>query len=1034
MAARAKELNIPALALTDHGTLNGIVRFVDACKKHGVRPILGVEAYWTPDMENKGADTPTNHLVMWAATNEGYRNLIRIVSAGHIKGLQTTGFRQTPRIDDSILEKYGKGIIASSSCLAGRIPRLLLADKMDEAIEVAKYYSTIFDKFVLELQPQEIPEQYILNARIVELAEKTGLPLIVTNDSHYACLADADDQDVFLAIQTRKELSDPDRFRMSGGKTYWIQDPETICNTLMWDQGNGPELVPRHITEQALRGTVEVAELCNAELELGKNKFPHFPMEDENKTEEELLRELAHAGLFERLLEKGITDVEKYQQRLNYELDVVISKGYAGYFLIVSDIVKEGKRRKIPFNPGRGSGGGSLLAWALRITEIDPIRFDLLFERFLNPARESPPDIDIDVAASRRQELIDYVAQRYGRDRVAQIGNVNSMGAKDALKRTAKAYGLTNSEIERISKRITAERLEDERDPEVLKFLEENPEIRESALKMQGRAISRSIHAGGIVIAPDAIMNYTALQLGKDGEIVTQADMSDIERLGLLKIDLLGVRTADVLDHAIKLADDETVTWDVLNDIDGRLDLDWDKIYELLRAGNTESIFQIESNLMKKLIEEVKPTSFEDLVAIISLGRPGPMQMIPTYARRKHGLEPVTYLHPKLKPILEKTYGIFVYQEQIIQAVQELAGYSAGEADIFRRAIGKKEKEVLDAQYEKFAQGCREHSGMDDATIKAIWDVIEPFSGYSFNRSHAVAYGIVGVWTAYVRIKSAAAFWTAVLSNEVSVSTKDRDEKILIYADQARRAGVKFKCPDVNKSDYSFTLEGRSIRWGLSGIKGLGPKAAEQIMELRPFESLNDFLERVDKQVINKSKLRALVFSGALDDLPDTKGMKRNDIWNTILQWRKAKKMPVKQDEWVEEYNTIDQAKDERRLIGITISYESPWDQASEGSEVQIKGAITEVRKHIDRNKNEMAFVTFESEVGDPIRAVCFAPQYRRLKRHLQRDINVVLIGRKQRDSLIIEDISKEGSTQVNVNLANDIPLLDEASLFSPVA
>lgn len=1004
MAVRAKEIGAPAIAITDHGNVNGLVKFAKACKKHGVKPILGMEAYWVKDLRQEDEKSDERyHLVLWAATEEGYRNLLKIASIAATEGYRKKYNMEFQRIDDSVLEKYGKGIIASSACLSGRIPRLLLQNRMDEAIELANYYKSIFDHFVLEIQPQEIPEQYIVNARILELAERTGLPVIVTTDSHYSCQSDAPYQDVLIAIQDKRSMDDPERFRMSGGDLYWIKDAETIINTLKIDVNGKIEVAPRDIVELALKNTLWVNDQITFEIQLGGNKFPHFPI-DTDETEEELFRRKAEEGLFSWLLQNEITDVETYQERLKSELDVIAGKGYSGYFLIVSDIVQWGKDKGFPFGPGRGSAGGCLTSSVLNITQMDPVKHDLIFERFLNPARPSPPDIDIDVANDKRAELIEYVKQKYGHDRVAQIANATTMAAKDALKRVAKAYGIPHAEINQITKLITADKIEEETNPTVVEFLSKHPHIRDAAIKLQNRVIGRGIHAAGIVIAPGPITDYVAVQLGEDGEIVTQADKQDIEDLGLLKIDLLGLKTLKVLDHAIRLANDPNFTWETL----WNMDYEDPAIYKVLNSGRTESVFQVESDLMKGIIKEVKPSRFSDIVAILSLGRPGPMQMIPTYAARKHKRQPVQYLHPKLEPILRDTYGIFVYQEQVIRAATDLAGYSLEEADLLRRGIGKKDHEVMNAEHERFVRGCQEVSGIPKEIAEQIWDQIVAFADYGFNKSHAVGYAMITCWTAYTKYHKPAEFWTAVLSNEVESNSKDRDKKILLYAMEAKKDGVKFLCPDINLSDYWFTLEGKSIRWGLSGIKGLGPKAAEALMAMRPIESLDDLLTRADTRILNKTRLKVLALVGALDNLPDTMGMTRNEIWNAICDWRRARKNKVDEEEYIKTWSKVDQIRFEQEILGIAISYQSTWSKTKDGQDITVRGEIKSVREHIDRNKNTMAFATIETEEGDKIDCVCFASVYKKVKSRLKVGKTVIIDGRKQNSSLIINDIRKD--------------------------
>lgn len=868
LVARAVKLSMESLALTDHGNLYGAIEFYQKAKKAGIKPIIGVEMYIAYEKmtdRRPGIDDKRYHLTVLAENNTGYHNLIHLVTKAHLEG-----FYYKPRVDKELLRKYAKGLIALSGCFAGEIPRAIRQNKIEVAERLIREYQEIFGKenFYLEITPHfNYPDQRAINDALIDLSSKTGVGVVATNDVHYVSPEDSEAQDILVSVQTgAKDLQDEDRLSMRG------------ANLSMRSADEMASLFPEH--PEAIAVTQEIAGRVNLEIELGKNKLPHYPVPP-GYTSDSYLKELC----YQRLRKRYASPSQDILKRMEYELKVIAQTGFASYFLIVQDFVNWAKENRIVVGPGRGSAAGSLVSYILGITNIDPINYNLLFERFLNPERISMPDIDLDFNDIRRDEVINYVAEKYGREHVAQIITFGTMAARQAIRDTGRALGMPYSFCDRIAKMIpftpqgekagwlkhcleTVAELRDiyEQDPEAKRLID-------AALRLEGVTRHASTHACGVVISPRPLTEDVPLQYAiRHGEskvsgdsnqvVVTQYEMHAIEDLGLLKMDFLGLRNLTIIENTVKLI---KKLHGIEIDID-QIPLNDQKTYELFQRGETTGLFQFESSGMKRYLKELKPTELEDLIAMVALYRPGPMDLIPSYIRRKHGKEKVEYLHPKLEPILKNTYGIGVYQEQMMQIARDLAGFTLPEADTLRKAIGKKIKKLLNEQKEKLVSGMLKNN-IDKKTAEAIWELFPPFARYGFNRSHAACYALIAYQTGYLKSHYPAEFMTALLQAE----GKDI-EKIALFVDESRTMGIEVLPPDINESFENFTLVApQKIRFGLGSIKNVGSNMVTAIIEERkangPFKSLTDFIERVHHKDFNKKSLEALIKCGALDKL-----------------------------------------------------------------------------------------------------------------------------------------------------------------------
>lgn len=844
---KAKQLGMPALAITDHGVMYGCLKFYQQALKTGIKPILGCEVYVAPrsltDKVPKVDENPF-HLVLLAADNTGYQNLLKLVSISHLDG-----FYYKPRVDAETLCKYSRGIIALSACLSGQIPRLLLADRLDEAKKQLLWYQEVFgrENFYLELQYQQLAEQRNLNRNLAKLAADCGAPLVATNDVHYLNREDAQVHDVLLCIQTGKTVDETNRMKFSTAEFY-LKTPAEMAE-LFYDY------------PQALENTLKIAERCNVQLELGKIHMPKFKL-PVGTTSGEYLEKLCR----QEIVDKGLIWDEDHEERLLYELSVINQMGFPGYFLIVRDFVHFAKQQQIMVGPGRGSAAGSLVAYLLGITSLDPIEHGLLFERFLNPERISMPDIDIDFCFERRSEVISYVRQRFGKDRVAQIITFGTMAARAAVRDVGRVLGISYGEVDRVAKLIPhdlgisiADALA--QSPDLSALVQSNPKIAQLmaiAVKLEGFPRHASTHAAGVVISDEPLTNFLPLGRSNEDEVITQFPMEDIETLGLLKMDFLGLRTLTVLRDTRTLIEEcrgEKIAID-------RISLKDTRTYEALAAGHTLGIFQLESAGIRRLLMRLKPERIDDLTALVALYRPGPLGsgMAEDLIQGRHGQKSINYLHPLLEPILKETYGVILYQEQVMKIASNLGGFSLGQADLVRRAMGKKKPEVLAALREQFMQGAI-GKRVPRETAAAIFDLLEYFAGYGFNKSHSAAYALIVYQTAYFKSNYPQEFMAALLTSVIGNA-----DKIALYIEECRRIGILILPPDVNRSKAYFSPEGSAIRFGLLGIKNIGIGAIKRIINERKsgeYLSLADFCRRASNQLVNKRVLESLIKAGA---------------------------------------------------------------------------------------------------------------------------------------------------------------------------
>ena len=857
LAKRAKQLGMSHLAITDHGSMYGVVDFYKACKNEGVKPIIGCEVYVANGSrfeKNSSKNSQYNHLVLLAKDNDGYRNLIKLVSLGFIEG-----FYYKPRVDHEILKEYSSGIIALSACLGGEIPAALMHSTYEKAKETALFYNEIFGEgnFYLEMQNHGFPEQRQVNEQLVKMSAETGIPLVATNDSHYIYKENAKAHEILLCVQTQKTIEDEDRMKFEG-EEFYLKSAEEMYELF---KGN----------ESAFANTFEIGERCNVDFEFGKYKLPRFILPEGESDGPSYLRKLCETGLATRYSE--ITDVHK--ARLDYELDTIISMGFCDYFLITWDFIRFAKESGIMVGPGRGSGAGSIVAYCLQITNIDPLKYDLIFERFLNPERISMPDFDIDFCYERRQEVIDYVIEKYGADHVAQIITFGTLGAKAAIRDVGRALAMSYADVDRVAKMIPFElgiTLE--------RALKINPELRtayeneedtkeliDMSMQLEGLPRHASTHAAGVVVSDRPIMEYVPLN-NNGGVITTQFSMVTLEELGLLKMDFLGLTTLTIIKHALEQI---KISYGIDVDIDN-IPLDDKAVFELIGQARTEGLFQLESTGMKNFMRELKPEVLDDIIAGISLYRPGPMDFIPKYVAGRHSKGEIHYLHPKLKPILESTYGCIVYQEQVMQIVRDLGGYSLARSDLLRRVISKKIASAMEEERKNFIYGLGDDlpgcikNGVPKEIANQIFDQMADFANYAFNKSHAAAYAMIGYQTGWLKVHYPVQFMAAILSASMGNASKVSE-----YIDECKKMGISILAPDINKGYSSFSVDGDSIRFGLSAVKNVGRAAIDTIVAERDkggsFSSLNEFVSRLSHGDLNKRALEGLIRVGAFDSL-----------------------------------------------------------------------------------------------------------------------------------------------------------------------
>lgn len=861
---RAGDCGMPAVAMTDHGNMFGAVEFYSKATAAGIKPIIGCEVYVAPksrfEKSNaRGSSDASHHLVLLCQDNVGYRNLCHLVSAAYREG-----FYYKPRIDWSLLAEKSDGLIALSACLGGEIPGLISGGRFENARDRAREMADIFgdNRFYLEMQQNFLPEQEPVNKGLVEISRELGLPLVATNDCHYLTREDAFAHEVLLCIQTGKTMDDPNRMRFANDEFY-VKSPEEMA-----------DLFKAH--PEAVANTLDIAERCNVDFDFNTYHFPQYE-KPPDKSLDAVLEEQTDIGLEERLAEtrkiRDVSDDEEkvYRQRLTEELDIIKQMGFPGYFLIVADFINWGKNNDIPVGPGRGSAAGSLVAFALRITDIDPIPYNLLFERFLNPERISMPDIDVDFCIYGREDVIEYVRKKYGEENVAQIITFGTMLAKGVVRDVGRALNIPYGEVDKIAKlvpNVLGITLEDavKQEPKLQEMIDQDEKVKELvkiALALEGLTRHASTHAAGVVVTPRALPEYLPLYTDpKSGAQVTQYAMSYVEQIGLVKFDFLGLKTLTVINNAVRLIREGKNP-----DFDLNLVGDDDrKAYELLSAGETTGVFQLESSGMKEYLTKLKPSCFEDLIAMVALYRPGPLGsgMVDSFIRRKHGQEEFTYDIPQLEPILKDTYGVIVYQEQVMLIAQTLANYSLGGADLLRRAMGKKKLEEMARQKELFMAGAKENN-LPEKKAEAVFDLMEKFAAYGFNKSHSAAYALVAYQTAYLKAHYPVEFMAALLTEDM-----ENTDKVVKNINEVRSMGIDVLPPDINASERTFTVHELSMRFGLGAVKGVGGSALEAIFEARredPFTSLYDFCERVDLRRVNKKVIEALVKCGAFDTL-----------------------------------------------------------------------------------------------------------------------------------------------------------------------
>ena len=1029
LPARAKELGMNAMAITDHGVMFGVVDFYKECKKVGIKPIIGCEVYVAPrtrfDKEN-GIDNKYSHLILLAKNETGYKNLTRLVSMGF-----TDGFYYKPRIDLEILEKYHEGLICLSACLAGSVNKAILKDDMEEAKKVALWHKNVFgEDYYLEVQPNGLPEQVLANQKLIELSRELDIPLVATNDAHYLKKEDAYIHEVLLCIQTGKKMSDPDRMRM-GAEEFYVKSPEEMADYFK----NIPE---------AIENTVKIAEKCNFDFEFGNTKLPNYEVPKEYATHADYFKELCHTGLIKRYGEnpsKEITD------RLEYEISVIEKMGYVDYYLIVWDFINYAKTQGISVGPGRGSGAGSIAAFAMGITDIDPIKYNLLFERFLNPERISMPDFDVDFCYERRPEVIEYVARKYGRDHVSQIITFGTMSARMVIRDVSRVLDVPYAEADKLAKMVPMElhitiKKAIEQNPELKKLYEEDEKTKnllDIAMRLEGLPRQASTHACGVLITDKPVVDYVPLYVN-EGTIEAQFIMTTLEELGLLKMDFLGLRTLTVISDTIKFVEQnqgKKVEFDKgMND---------PKVFkETWQSGNTVGVFQFESQGMTNFMKELKPDTLEDIIAGVSLYRPGPMDQIPRYIKNKLNPEHSEYTHPALEPILNVTYGCMVYQEQVMQIVRDLAGYSLGRADLVRRAMGKKKLDVMAKEREYFIhgqtdengniviQGCV-RNGIDEESSNRIFDEMAEFAKYAFNKSHAAAYAVVSYRTAYLKTYYPVEFMAATLNSFLG-----NLDKIPEYIAECKRMNIEILKPSINKSFTRFTVNGDKIRFGLGSIKNVGTAVIETIVEERnkngEFKSFTDFCERMQGETVNKKCIESLIKAGAFDELGETRrtlfegfegvldiinGQTKKSIQGQVTMFdmgeaaeetEKHKYNLVKQEEY-DERTLLDM---EKEMLGIYISghplekikkeieantdintlqminMKEEKDFSRDGKTVKYAGIISSVKKKYTKRNTIMAFVTVEDLYGST-EIIVFDSCYSRCSEVLLED-NIVLI------------------------------------------
>ena len=1060
--ARVKELGMTSAAITDHGVMYGVIDFYKECKNQGINPIIGCEIYVAPnsrfDRETNSGEDRYYHMVLLAENNTGYQNLIKIVSIGF-----TEGYYYRPRVDVETLEKYHEGIIALSACLAGEIPRYLVRGFYEEAKETALKYERIFGKgnFFLELQDHGIPAQKTVNAQLLRMSEETGIELVCTNDIHYTYKEDVEAHDVLLCIQTGKKITDEDRMRYEGGQ-YYVKSEEEMLQLFGY-------------AKQAVENTARIAKRCHVEIEFGNYKIPKYEVPEGYASAYEFLSHLCEQGFDEKYRKNTeYTEAEKQDiyEKMQYELGIIQKMGFVEYILIVWDYINWCRTHDCWVGPGRGSAAGSKVCYCTGITNIDPVKYNLLFERFLNPERVSMPDIDVDFEYAERYRAIEYVTEKYGKDSVTQIVTFGTMAARGVIKAVGKVLDFPYAEMDRVAKMIPAEL-----NITIDKALTKNPEFRalyesnqsmhdliDMAKKLEGLPNHTSVHAAGVVIYPGIASDYVPLGRASDGSPTAEFNMVQLEELGLLKMDFLGLRTLTVLKDAVK---NIKASKGIDVDID-HIDLNDKKVLDFIGTGKTEGVFQLESAGMQNFMKELRPQSFEDIVAGISLYRPGPMDFIPDYIKGKNNPQDIHYITPELESILEPTYGCIVYQEQVMQIVQKLAGYTMGQADNIRRAMSKKKQYVIDAGRKSFVYGDEAEgikgciaNGISEQAANAIYDSMVDFAKYAFNKSHAAAYAVISVQTAWLKYYYPVEFMAALMTSVIDNSTKASE-----YLYHCKEMGIPVLSPDINSGQGEFTAEGDNVRYGLYAIKALGRPVIDRIIEERTenglYKTLQDFIERTTDRDVNKRAVENLIKAGACDSLDGTRKQMVIVSASLIDQVAQQKKNSlagqmslfdlvsddVKKEYQIHypdvgEYSKEELLGYEKEVLGIYLSghpmeeYMAKWKKnvtasagdflldeetgetkAKDNEKVIVGGMIAEKTVKYTKNNQAMAFITIEDITGT-VEVIIFPKIYERFSAFLNEDAKIFVTGRAQiddeRDGKIIcdriipfEDVQKE--------------------------
>ncbi len=1075
LPVRAKELGMKAMAITDHGVMYGVIDFYKACKKEGIKPIIGCECYVAKRSRfNKeaGIDNSYNHLILLAKNNQGYKNLSKMVSLSFVEG-----YYYKPRIDKELLEKYHEGVIALSACLAGEVNQYILANDMDKAEETALWFKNVFGKdYYLEIQNNGIKEQVLVNQKLIEMSRKLNIPLVATNDAHYLKKEDAYNHEVLLCIQTGKKMKDEDRMRFETDELY-VKSPEEMSDYFK----NIPE---------AIENTVKIADECNVEFEFGHTILPNYDVPEGYATHYDFFKKLCDDGIKKRY---GDNPSKEILDRAEYELSVISKMGYVDYYLIVWDFIHYAKTHDIPVGPGRGSGAGSILAYAIEITDIDPIKYNLLFERFLNPERISMPDFDVDFSDEKRQQVIDYVSDKYGADHVSQIITFGTMSAKMVIRDVGRALDLPYAEADRLAKMIP-----NELHITIKKAMEENRELRELyendenikkllniAMALEGMPRQASTHACGVVITKEPVDTYVPLNV-KDGTVATQYIMTTLEELGLLKMDFLGLRTLTVIDDATRMIKESKGI-----DVEYDEEMKDPKVYKLWAEGKSMGIFQFESAGMTKFMKELKPDCLEDIIAGVSLYRPGPMDQIPRYIQNKLDPEHAVYTHPSLIPILNVTYGCMVYQEQVMQIVRDLAGYSLGRADLVRRAMGKKKLDVMAKERDIFINGEVDEegnvivpgcvrNGINAEDANKIFDEMAEFAKYAFNKSHAAAYAVVSYRTAYLKAYYPEELMAATLNSYLG-----NLDRVPLYIDECKNMNIQILRPDINKSKTKFTVDDGKIRFGLGSVKNVGTAVVDAIVKNREengeYKSFTDFCERVQDDAVNKKCIESLIKAGAFDEFGISRSTLLASFENIIdtihNESRRSYQGQVsmfdlggesEEDKGVTEFKyTYDFKKEfsekellsmEKEMLGIyisghplekmreeierqtninTIDMKETIEQLENGENCNFKdgqivkyaGIISSIKKKYTKNNTLMAFVTIEDLYG-ATEVIVFESCYQKAANYLMVDNVVLVTGRlsikEESDISIVANDITELTKKETVKLRLDITGVDE--------